>query len=163
MAPVAPTQSVRFRVNGRPVATRLPDTAHRLIDFLRDDLGLTGTKEACGMGVCGMCSVLIDDRLESACLTLVGLLDGRDVVTIEGLGSVDHPSHVQQAFMTCGGMQCGVCTPGQVVAATALLREEPDPSEDRIREWMAGNLCRCTGYTSIVAAIRHAAATADAP
>jgi aerobic carbon-monoxide dehydrogenase small subunit len=153
---------VSFGLNGQAVAIDVPPD-RRLVDVLRQDLSLTGTKEACAIGVCGACSVLVDGRLESACLLLAGLLDGREVVTIEGLGTPDEPSAVQRAFVEAGGFQCGVCTPGQVVAATALLSERPDPLDDDIRHWMAGNLCRCTGYASIVESIRRAAAAGVYP
>jgi carbon-monoxide dehydrogenase small subunit len=129
-----------------------------LLDVLRSDLGLTGTKEGCGIGVCGACSVIVDGRLQSACLILAALVEGRAVETVEGLGSAAEPSPLQTAFVEAGGFQCGVCTPGQIVAATALLRESRDPSEEVIRRWMAGNLCRCTGYASIVEAVARAAA-----
>jgi aerobic-type carbon monoxide dehydrogenase small subunit (CoxS/CutS family) len=132
-----------------------------LLDVLRAELRLTGTKEGCSIGVCGACSVLVDGRLQSGCLLLVGLVEGRTVETIEGLGTPDEPSAVQRAFIEAGGFQCGVCTPGQVVAATALLREEAAPSDETIRRWMAGNLCRCTGYASIVESVRLAASVPD--
>lgn len=148
--------AVRFTVNGRPVAVDEPGD-RTLLDVLRADLDLTGTKEGCGVGVCGACSVFLDGRLVSACLVLAGLLDGRAVETIEGLGTPEAPSVVQRAFLEAGGFQCGVCTPGQVVAATALLRETPAPDDATIRRWMAGNLCRCTGYASILEAVRRAA------
>lgn len=152
-----PGQSVRFDLNGRPVRLEVAPT-RRLLDVLRTDLRLTGTKDGCSIGVCGACSVLVDGRLQSACLLPVGLVDGHAVETIEGLGSPDEPSPVQLAFLAAGGFQCGVCTPGQVVAATALLREDPAPADEAIRRWMAGNLCRCTGYASIMDAVRRAAA-----
>jgi aerobic-type carbon monoxide dehydrogenase small subunit (CoxS/CutS family) len=153
---------VSFGLNGQAVAIDAPPD-RRLVDVLRQDLGLTGTKEACAIGVCGACSVLVDGRLESACLLLAGLLEGRDVVTIEGLGTPGEPSVVQQAFVEAGGFQCGVCTPGQVVAATALLSERTNPGDDEIRHWMAGNLCRCTGYASIVESVRRAGAAGRDP
>jgi carbon-monoxide dehydrogenase small subunit len=148
--------SIRFTVNGRDVDLDVPPD-RTLVDVLRTEFRLTGTKETCSIGVCGVCSVLVDGRLESACLLLVGLMDGRAVVTIEGLGRPDAPSPVQLAFLEAGGYQCGICTPGQVVAATALLEQEPAPSEATIRHWMGGNLCRCTGYGSIVESVRLAA------
>jgi aerobic-type carbon monoxide dehydrogenase small subunit (CoxS/CutS family) len=156
MEPAAPP--IRFILNGQPVDL---DAAgdRTLLEVVRDR-GLTGTKLACGIGVCGACAVLVDGRLVSSCLMLAGLLDGREVETIEGLGSPDAPSAIQRAFVEAGGFQCGVCTPGQVVAATALLREQPSPDEPAIRRWMAGQLCRCTGYASIVEAVRRAAAGA---
>ncbi|HET9457663.1 MAG TPA: (2Fe-2S)-binding protein [Candidatus Limnocylindrales bacterium] len=147
---------VSLTINGSAITLDVPND-RTLLDVLRTDLGLTGTKSGCEIGVCGACSVLVDGRLESACLLLVGLLSGRAVETIEGLGTPADPSALQVAFVEAGGFQCGICTPGQVVAATALLREVADPSEATIRTWMAGNLCRCTGYVTIVEAIRRAA------
>jgi carbon-monoxide dehydrogenase small subunit len=144
---------LRLTVNGRSFDASVP--ANRLLlDFLREDLGLTGTKEGCSVGVCGACSVLVDGRLMSACLVPVVLVDGRDVTTIEGIAPDDGGlSPVQTAFIEHGGFQCGICTPGQVVAATALLAEEPRPDASQVREWMTGNLCRCTGYEGIVDAV----------
>jgi carbon-monoxide dehydrogenase small subunit len=129
----------------------------RLIDVLREDLALTGTKEGCGIGVCGACTVLLDGRAVSACLTLAVLAAGCRVLTIEGLppGEGLHP--LQEAFLERGGLQCGFCTPGQIMAAAALLAEHPEPTDEEIREGMLGNLCRCTGYYKIVEAIRTAA------
>jgi carbon-monoxide dehydrogenase small subunit len=137
----------------------LTSPARPVLDVLREDLRLTGTKEGCGVGVCGACSVLVDGRLMSACLVPVGMVAGREVTTVEGLADENgNRSPVQQAFLECGGFQCGICTPGQVVAATALLAECPHPDADQVRDWMMGNLCRCTGYYSIVAAVLAAAA-----
>lgn len=145
-------------VNGHSIEMEIP--AHRLlIDLLRVDLGLTGTKENCAIGVCGACSVLVDGLLMSACLLLAAGVNGRTVTTVEGLASGDGPlTGVQQAFLRHGGLQCGFCTPGQIVSATALLSERPDPSEAEVRDWMSGNLCRCTGYRAIVASVLAAAA-----
>jgi carbon-monoxide dehydrogenase small subunit len=156
-----PDGSVRMRieVNGS-VRDLVTPPMRRLLDVLRDDLGLTGTKESCAVGVCGACSVLLDGELISACLLPVAFADGRAVTTVEGLAGPDGGlTSLQEAFIREGGLQCGACTPGQIVAATALLREQPDPSEDEIRDWMAGNLCRCTGYAGILRAIRSAAAS----
>ncbi|MGZ9159780.1 MAG: (2Fe-2S)-binding protein [Candidatus Limnocylindrales bacterium] len=144
---------VKVEVNGHahevPVA---PDRV--LLDVLRDDLGLTGTKEGCSVGVCGLCCVLVDGTLMTACLLPAVKVDGRSVVTIEGIAAPDGtPSAVQAAFIRHGGFQCGICTPGQVIAATALLAEDPHPTEERVRVWMTGNLCRCTGYYGIVEAV----------
>ena len=130
----------------------------RLIDALRDDLGLTGTKEGCSIGVCGSCSVLVDGELLSACLIPAVFADGRTVTTVEGLADGDALSPLQEAFIREGGFQCGICTPGQLIAATALLAERPRPSDDEVREWMMGNLCRCTGYYGITRAIRSVVA-----
>ncbi|MCW2637033.1 MAG: coxS [Blastococcus sp.] len=153
-------ETITVTVNGlqRRVVT---SPARPVLDVLREDLGLTGTKEGCSVGVCGACSILIDGQLMSACLVPVGELDGRDVTTVEGLASEDGElSAVQGAFLRCGAFQCGICTPGQVVAATALLAECPAPTPEQVREWMMGNLCRCTGYYSIVSAVLEAAAEA---
>ena len=147
---------VDLTVNERTVSVSVP--ANRtLLSVLRDDLELTGTKGGCGMGICGACSVLVDGRLVSSCLVLAASVEGASVTTIEGLAT-DELTALQRAFITHGGLQCGICTPGQIMAATALLDEEPHPSPDAIRHWMAGNLCRCTGYAGIVEAI---AAVAD--
>jgi len=149
--------SVRLTVNGRPVELRVPPD-RLLLDALREDLGLTGTKESCSIGVCGACSVIVDGRLVSSCLTLAVQADGAEVTTSEGLAAPDGSlSAVQSAFIRHGGFQCGICTPGQVVAATALLAEEPSPDEGEVREFMSGNLCRCTGYYGIVASVLAAA------
>ena len=149
---------VRLEING---ASHELDVApaRRLVDVLRHDLGLTGTKESCAVGVCGACSVLVDGQLTSACLLPVALADGHRITTIEGIAGPDGElSALQSAFIREGGLQCGACTPGQIIAATALLAEQPAPDEPAIRDWMAGNLCRCTGYAGIIRAIRAAAA-----
>jgi carbon-monoxide dehydrogenase small subunit len=145
--------TVRFTLNGTPRELTIP--AHwRLIDLLRDELGLTGTKEGCSVGVCGACSVLVDDTLMSACLLPALYIDGTRLTTIEGLAPDDqHLSAIQDAFIRHGGFQCGICTPGQIVAATALLAEQPKPSVEQIKAWMMGNLCRCTGYYKIIESI----------
>ena len=152
-------ERIAFRVNGEECHVETPP-ARPVLDVLRQDRGLTGTKEGCSVGVCGACSVLVDGRLVSACLLPVGAVAGREVTTVEGLAGADGAlSPVQQAFLECGGFQCGICTPGQVVAATALLRECPEPDEEQVTDWMMGNLCRCTGYYSIVQAVLTAAGT----
>jgi carbon-monoxide dehydrogenase small subunit len=148
---------LRFELNG--TQRELSVAAHfRLIDLLRDELGLTGTKEGCSVGVCGACSVLVDGQLLSACLLPAAFVDGARVTTIEGLApDEDHLSQLQDAFIRHGGFQCGICTPGQIVAATALLEAHPRPTADEVRAWMMGNLCRCTGYYKIVESILAAA------
>jgi carbon-monoxide dehydrogenase small subunit len=148
---------VEIAVNGVRHTVRV-DAARRLVDVLREDLDLTGTKESCAVGVCGACAVLVDGQLVSSCLLPAVLADGAAVTTIEGLAGPDGAlSPLQDAFIAEGGLQCGACTPGQIVAATALLAENRDPSEAEIRDWMAGNLCRCTGYAGILRAIRAVA------
>lgn len=148
---------VRLTVNGRPVEVAAAP-GRLLLEVLREDLGLTGTKEACSIGVCGACSVIVDGALVSSCLLLAAQADGSTVTTVEGLAAPDGtPSPVQRAFLRHGGFQCGICTPGQVVAATALLAETPQPSEDEVREHMSSSLCRCTGYYGIAAAVLAAA------
>jgi carbon-monoxide dehydrogenase small subunit len=148
---------ISFVLNGSPREADLPPMM-RLLDALRTSLGLTGTKEGCGEGECGSCTVLLDGEPVNACLVAVGQCDGRDVVTVEGLGTAEHLSPLQRTFLSEGGAQCGICTPGMLVAAEALLRRRPDPSELEIREALAGNLCRCTGYQRIVESVRVAAA-----
>ena len=149
-------QSITLTVNG--VQHELEVPARRLlVDCLRYDLGLTGTKEGCSVGVCGACTVLVDGNMTASCLTLAVAADGAEITTIEGLAQDGRLHPVQQAFVDYGGFQCGICTPGQVMAAKALLDVNPSPTEKEIKEWMMGNLCRCTGYykilESIVAAI----------
>jgi aerobic carbon-monoxide dehydrogenase small subunit len=153
--------TLRLTVNGAAHSVTVP--ANRLLlHVLREDLGLTGTKEGCSVGVCGACSVLIDGQLMSACLLPAVLADGASVTTIEGIAPDDeHLSPLQEAFIRNGGFQCGICTPGQIIAATALLQEQPRPTPDQIRAWMMGNLCRCTGYYQIVDSIMAAAASAS--
>ena len=127
-----------------------------LLYALRERLGLYGSKNACEQGECGSCSVLLDDSLVCACLVLAAQADGHEVITVEGLSPGDGLHPMQEAFVEAGAVQCGFCTPGLVVAATELLRQKPDPSDDEIREALSGNLCRCTGYTKIFDAVRLA-------
>ena len=128
-----------------------------LLFALRERLGLPGSKNACEQGECGSCSVLLDGTLVCACLVLAAQADGHEVVTVEGLAEDGEPNRVQDAFVRAGGVQCGFCTPGLVVAATDLLRHSRDPSDDEIREALSGNLCRCTGYQKIIRAVARAA------
>ncbi len=129
----------------------------RLLDGLRDELGLTGTKEGCGTGDCGACSVILDGKLVTSCLVLAVAADGKSIETIEGLATPGGLHPLQRTFMDFGGLQCGICTPGMIIAAKALLEENPDPSEAEIRRCLAGNLCRCTGYVKIIDAVQAAA------
>lgn len=153
----ATSRDVSFTVNGRPITLGVR-SSWVLADVLRDGLGLTGTKVGCGVGVCGVCTVIVDGALQSGCLVPAVTLDGRAVVTIEGLTPADGSlSAVQQAFVDWGGFQCGICTSGQIVAATALLAENPHPTEEEVADWMIGNLCRCTGYYGILRSVRAAA------
>jgi carbon-monoxide dehydrogenase small subunit len=149
--------NLRLTVNGRPYEVSVP--ANRLlVHVLRDDLGLTGTKEGCSVGVCGACSVLVDGTLLSSCLLPALHADGASITTVEGLAPDDeHLSPLQESFIRHGGFQCGICTPGQLIAATALLSAVPNPSVDEVKSWMMGNLCRCTGYYQIVDSILAAA------
>ena len=133
----------------------------RLLDVLRDECGLTGTKEGCGEGECGSCTVLLDGRPALSCLLLMGQVQGRSVTTVEGLSQRRGFAVLSRCFAEAGAVQCGFCTPGMVVAAYALLRDNRSPAEEQIRAAMAGNLCRCTGYKAIVAAIEMAAADRD--
>jgi carbon-monoxide dehydrogenase small subunit len=148
---------VTTTVNGDP-AEFLTDAGTTLLDALRDELGLTGAKEGCGSGDCGACSVVVDDRLVCSCLMLAAEAEGKRVDTIEGMaqGGVLHP--LQQKFLEHAALQCGFCTPGILVAAKALLDQNPDPTETETRYWLAGNLCRCTGYDKIIRAVMDAAA-----
>ena len=148
--------SFRFTVNGEPVEVRATGS-RRLLDVLREDLGLTGTKEGCGEGECGACSVLLDGAVVDACLVPVSQARGTTVRTVEGLADGDRLNALQQAFLETGGAQCGICTPGMLMAGEAFLASGAEPSEDNIREAIAGNLCRCTGYTKIIDAIALAA------
>ena len=155
-------QALPITVNGRPHRLEVEPT-RLLIDVLRDDLHLKGTKEGCGIGVCGACTVLVDDEVMSACLTLAITLRGRHIRTIEGIASNGKLHPLQQAFLEHGGFQCGFCTPGQILAAYALLLQHPDPSDEEIKEAMLGNLCRCTGYYKIIESIKAAAAMLHIP
>ena len=146
---------MRFRVNGRIYETEA-DPCLRLIDLLRDVFGLTGTKEGCGEGECGACTVIMNGKTVNSCLVLAGQAQDADIVTIEGLSEAGELSRLQQAFVDAGAVQCGFCTPGMILSAKALLDENPHPSEEEIRVAIAGNLCRCTGYKKIVAAVQLA-------
>lgn len=147
---------IECTVNGQPCSLQVP--ARRLLsDFLRDDLHLTGTKRGCETGVCGACSVLLDGEVVKSCLMLAVQVQGRALTTIEGLADGDRLHPLQQSFMQCGGLQCGYCTPGFILAACDLLAHNPRPDADDVRHGLNGNLCRCTGYTQIVESVLVAA------
>jgi carbon-monoxide dehydrogenase small subunit len=148
---------VRLTLNGEPREIDVPDQ-RLLVDAIRYDIGLTGTKLGCGVGVCGACTVLVNGKMVSSCIMLAALADGADILTIEGLAQDGQLTTIQKAFLQYGGFQCGICTPGQIMAAHSLLEENPHPTEDEIKEWMMGNLCRCTGYYKILESIQMAAA-----
>ena len=146
-----------LNVNGTSFTVEL-EAGRTLLSVLRGELGLTGSKEGCDDSECGACMVLIDGQPVNSCSFLALQADGRDVTTVEGLASGSELHPLQRAFLQHGGVQCGFCTPGMLISATALLKANPDPTEDEIRAALSGNLCRCTGYVGIVAAVRSAAA-----
>jgi len=147
--------TVNFKVNGEERRLEVFPMA-RLLDVLREQLGLTGTKEGCGEGECGACTVIIDGKIVNSCLVPVTQVSGSEITTIEGVAGGDQLHAVQQAFIDHGGAQCGICTPGMVLAAIDLLKRNPEPSDDDIRNGLAGNLCRCTGYIKIFESVVHA-------
>ena len=151
------SQEISFTLNGTPVRVSV-EGSMRLIDVLRDRLGQTGTKEGCGEGECGACTVIVDGRSVNSCLFPALEVEGRNVLTIEGLQSDPNVlSPIQQAFVDHGAIQCGFCSPGMIMSVKALLDANPDPSEAEIREALVGNLCRCTGYVQIIEAVKRAA------
>ncbi len=150
-------KSINLKVNGEEHLVAV-DAKDRLLDVIRDKIGLTGTKEGCGTGECGACTVLINGEPVNACLYLAIRAEGKDILTIEGLGDPTHLHPLQQAFIHTAAVQCGFCAPGMLLSAKALLDKNPNPSELEIREGIAGNLCRCTGYVKIIQAIQLAAA-----
>ncbi|MDP4908851.1 MAG: (2Fe-2S)-binding protein [Burkholderiaceae bacterium] len=149
-------QHVTTVINGNPVEF-LCATNQSLLDVLRNDLNMTGTKEGCGTGDCGSCSVTLDDRLVCSCLVLGVEAQGKSIQTIEGMANGEHLHVLQQKFLEHAALQCGICTPGFLVAARSLLERNPDPTEEEVRFWLAGNLCRCTGYNKIIEAVLDAA------
>ena len=149
-------QRIHLRVNGEDYEVEV-EPRRRLLDVLREDLELTGTKEGCGTGDCGACSVILNGQLINSCLKLAVSADGADILTIEGLAQGGQLHPLQEAFMEKGGLQCGICTPGMLLAAKNLLDENPQPTVDEIRFGLAGNLCRCTGYTKIIESVQEAA------
>ncbi|MFO1193539.1 MAG: (2Fe-2S)-binding protein [Rhodoferax sp.] len=152
--------SLELVVNGEPVSTQVP-VRRLLSDFLREDLHLTGTKRGCETGICGACSVLVDGAVVKSCLSLAVQARGCSVTTVEGLARGDQLHPLQQSFLACGGLQCGYCTPGMLMAACAILQQHPHPDADTVRQGLSGNLCRCTGYTQIVESVLHAAEHGD--
>jgi aerobic carbon-monoxide dehydrogenase small subunit len=148
---------IALMVNGSPRELDVPPMV-RLLDALRGPLALTGTKEGCAEGECGSCTVLLDGDPVNACLVPIGQCEGRSITTVEGLGDAAHLSALQRTFIEEGGAQCGICTPGMLIAAEALLLRTPRPTDEQIREGLSGNLCRCTGYQRIVESVKAAAA-----
>jgi carbon-monoxide dehydrogenase small subunit len=148
---------VSTTINGDPVEF-LCEPEQTLLDVLRDELGLTGSKEGCASGDCGACSVMLDDRLVCSCLVLGAEVDGSTVETIEGMADGDKLHPLQQKFLEEAALQCGICTPGFLIAARALLVKNPNPTETEVRYWLAGNLCRCTGYDKIIRSVLDVAA-----
>lgn len=148
--------TIKLTVNGQPLEAQVP-ARRTLVDFLRYNLDMTGTKETCSVGVCGACTVLINGEIAASCITLAVQADGADITTIEGVANGGELHPIQQSFIDHGGFQCGICTSGQIVAAKSLLDSNPSPTEDEVKEWMMGNLCRCTGYYQIMESIMKAA------
>ncbi|MEJ5203467.1 MAG: (2Fe-2S)-binding protein [Anaerolineales bacterium] len=147
---------VSLKVNGKKYRLETPPN-RTLLEVLREDLGLTGAKDGCSSGECGACTVLLDGRAVNSCLVLIGSADGHSIETVEGLQKAGMPHPLQKAFVEKGAVQCGFCTPGMLMAAKALLDQNPKPDEEQIRTALAGNLCRCTGYTKIIDAVQEAA------
>ena len=145
-------KTIHLKVNGKDYDLTVP-AQRLLVDCLRYDLGLTGTKESCSVGVCGACTVLLNGKIVASCISLAVAADGAEITTIEGLADDQRLHPLQQSFIDHGGFQCGICTPGQIMAAKSLLDENPDPTEDEVKDWMMGNLCRCTGYYKILESV----------
>jgi carbon-monoxide dehydrogenase small subunit len=147
---------IKLTVNGQKYELSVP--LHRtLLEVIREELGLTGTKEGCGLGECGACTVIMDGKTVNSCLVLAVEADGKNIITIEGLAKGDKLHPIQKAFIDHGGFQCGFCTPGMIMSAKALLDANPHPTEEEIRQGISGNFCRCTGYTKIIESIKAAA------
>lgn len=147
---------LRFRLNGQECSAGV-SSSELLIDFIRDRLVLTGTKRSCDIEICGACTVLLDGKAISSCAVFAFEIDGKELLTIEGLAGCEGLHPLQQAFIECGGFQCGFCTPGMILLAKSLLDENPDPTAEEIRDYMDANICRCTGYQMIIESIQHAA------
>ena len=151
---------IEFKVNGKSYQIDICPSM-RLIDLLRDELGLTGTKEGCGEGECGSCTVIMDEKAVNSCLVLAPQVDGKEIITVEGLAEDGQLDSLQQKFLEHSAVECGFCTPGMLMSAKALLMKNPHPTDEEIRTAIAGNLCRCAGYAKIVAAIKAAADSTD--
>jgi len=146
---------IQFRLNGENCKLTVP-ASHTLLDVLRNELSMFGTRESCGIGMCGACTVLVNGKLLSACLLLAAQVDGSEVVTIEGFGNDGQPDPIQQAFIDYNAFQCSYCTPGMILTAKALLDENPAPDAEQIKEFFSGNLCRCGSYVKIITAVLEA-------
>ncbi len=149
-------RTIRFTLNGAPVSAEVAPH-HNLVEMLRQNFNLFGVRESCGQGLCGCCTVIVDGRAVSSCLYLASFADGAVVETVEGLGTGDTLDPVQEAFIEAGAFQCGFCTPGFVLMAKQLLERNPDPDDEEIRHYLSGNLCRCSAYPEIIAAVKLAA------
>jgi carbon-monoxide dehydrogenase small subunit len=147
---------MKFNLNGKEVSVTT-EPHIRLLDLLRDKFNLTGTKEGCGVGECGACTILMNGRAVNSCLVLAAQVDGSDIVTIEGIANDNELHPIQKNFLIHGAVQCGFCTPGMVLSASALLDQNPNPTEEEIKDAIAGNLCRCTGYKQIIEAVKETA------
>ncbi len=150
------SRTIRFTLNGAPVSAEVAPH-HNLVEMLRQNFNLFGVRESCGQGLCGCCTVIVDGRAVSSCLYLASFADGAVVETVEGLGTGDTLDPVQEAFIEAGAFQCGFCTPGFVLMAKQLLERNPDPDDEEIRHYLSGNLCRCSAYPEIIAAVKLAA------
>ncbi len=153
-------KAISFLLNDKPI-TILTEPSKRLLDVLRGDLNLTGSKEGCGEGECGACAVLIDHKIVNSCICPVGNVHGKSIITIEGFRMTKRYQVIEQAFLTTGAVQCGICTPGMVIATESLLHANPHPTEAEAKIALSGNLCRCTGYQAIVQAVLLAAKEGD--
>lgn len=154
------TREMTFIINERTYTVQA-DPSMRLLDLIREVIGLTGTKEGCAEGECGACTVIMDGKAVTSCLILAGQAEGRRITTIEGVAKNGELSRLQKAFVECGAIQCGFCTPGMILSAKALLDENPHPTAEEIRTALSGNLCRCTGYTKILDAVQKASEDTD--
>jgi aerobic carbon-monoxide dehydrogenase small subunit len=152
---MAAVRTITFQLNGVTVSAAVPPH-HNLVEMLQTQFGLTGARESCGQGLCGCCTVIVNDRAVSACLQLASFVDGADVVTVESLDSDGNLSPVQEAFIETGAFQCGYCTPGFILMTTKLLDEHPEPDDDTIKHYLTGNLCRCAAYPEVLNAVRLA-------